>query len=215
MSIPRIASQPMPIVVATSSRMLPISVRNCSSERRPPAAAITAVEIPATKERIRSVRLPSTNDTWRIANAASAKARTATVVCTRSCQVKAGPTGSGHPVVHATWEATRNSADAIATEKDGVQMLSQGTVDRSPRAAHATERPPTTRSSRASSNHPAVGSPSAPRPLTYRTRSMLRRATQMMLRAAATSTLPTIEAMTRRALAAGWGRVFSTGIGRR
>lgn len=132
----------------------------------PPAAAITAVEMPAPSDSVRSIARSLTNDTCSIANAASAKASTATVVCTRSCQVNEGPTGKGHPVVHGTWEATRNSDEAIATESDGDPTLSHGAGERSPRAAQATENPPATSRSSASSNHPAVGSPAAPSPLT-------------------------------------------------
>ncbi|GAA1220041.1 hypothetical protein GCM10009587_25450 [Microbacterium maritypicum] len=44
---------------------------------------------------------------------------------------------------------------------------------------------------------------------------MLNLAIPMMLSATATSTLPTIEAMTRNAVPAGWETVFPVGIGRR
>ncbi len=134
---------------------------------RPPAAEMAPTAIAEASERRRSAGWPSANAHCRIAQAAAAKARTATVVWTRSCQVKKGPgTGTGHPAVHVTCESTRKKPQAIQIETAGVQRASGRGRARTPRPPHATRAPPPPISSRKTSKARAVGIPVAPSSLT-------------------------------------------------
>ncbi|MCU1414231.1 MAG: hypothetical protein JWN80_1571 [Microbacteriaceae bacterium] len=101
-----------------------------------------------------------------MAQQAAAKASTATVVWVKFCQVKPGPYGTGHPIVHGTCDATRNPPAEIQSETAGIQARSNGGRERSPRAAQAITEAPTTMRSRAASNHFAVDIPLAPSSLT-------------------------------------------------
>lgn len=150
-----------------------------------------------------------------MARAAAPNASTAAIVCTRSCHVNASPTGSGHPVVHGTWEATKNRDDDTANDTDGDHIASQCALPRRPRAAHATQKPPPTSSSSASSNHSAVDSPAAPKPFTYTVLPILARALQMSTIAAATRTAPATPAHPRADERTGRRGLFSWSTQRR
>jgi len=78
-------------VVATSSSLLPNSAFQSRSDIRPPAPAITATLMLATKENRRSARCPTANAHCRIVTHAAANAITALVVWMKSGHVNAGP----------------------------------------------------------------------------------------------------------------------------
>ena len=133
----------------------------------PPAAEMSPTPMAQINERRRIAGWPSAKAHCRIATAAAAKASTATLVCTKSCQVKNGPgTGTGHPAVQVTCESTRKSPHAPQSEIAGAQRPMRRARDRMPRPAHATSDPPATMSSRNTSNGRAVGMPVAPSSLT-------------------------------------------------
>ena len=57
----------------------------------PPTPATTATAIPQASENRRSARWPTAKEHCSMAQQAAAKARTATEVWVKSCQVKLGP----------------------------------------------------------------------------------------------------------------------------
>lgn len=132
----------------------------------PPAPAITATAIAARREKRRSIRCPTANEHWSIAQLAPANANTAAVVCVKSCHVKSGPYGTGHPLEHGTCDASRKSAHDARRVTVGGHARSTGGRERMSRAAIAMSVPPATRVTSATSNAAAVGSPSAPSSLT-------------------------------------------------
>ncbi|GAA2072600.1 hypothetical protein GCM10009840_01630 [Pseudolysinimonas kribbensis] len=133
----------------------------------PPTAEMSPTPIAQISERRRSARWPSAKAHCRIATAAAANASTATLVCTKSCQVKNGPgTGTGHPAEQVTCESIRKNPHAIQSEMAGAQRPMRRARDRMLRPAHATSEPPATMSSRKTSNGRAVGMPVAPSSLT-------------------------------------------------
>lgn len=142
-----------------------MSVRNRSSEKIPPVAAITATEAAAPSEIRRSDRSASLHATASIASAAAPKAITAEEVCTRSCQRISSANGIGHPEVQGSWDATKKQAEEIASSTAGRTNIASRRRRRTPLARQATIAPPNTISSRAYLNHRAVGS-SAPSSLT-------------------------------------------------
>jgi hypothetical protein len=89
--IPSAAIQAMPIVVATSSNRLPRSAWNRNSDMSPPAAATTPTVTAAVSDTRRSIGCPTAREHWSIAHAAAPNASVAQAVCTKSCQVNAGP----------------------------------------------------------------------------------------------------------------------------
>jgi len=149
---PSITTQAIAIVVATNSSHEPRSTAKRSRLMRPPAPAIAATDHAAVCERIAMVRRRRANAAWSIAQHASANARTAATMCSRSCQWKSSPTGTGQPGEHVTCEAKRNRPHATHSETEGVHSARIGAPAWTWRAAHAMSAPPATRQSSAPMN---------------------------------------------------------------
>lgn len=74
----------MPTVVARISSREPISVRQSSTDIRPPAEEIAATESADASDARRSTGWPTAVEHWSIAIDAAPKASTAASVCTKS-----------------------------------------------------------------------------------------------------------------------------------
>ena len=154
------------MVVAASSRRLPTSAFQRSSDMSPPAEEMASTATADRSENRRNAWWPTAKAHCAIAHAAKPNASTAASVCTKSCQVKSGPTGTGQPGVHVTCESSRKKPHEIQSETAGAHRASARGRARMPRPAHATSDPPTAMSTRVTWNHRAVGMPGAPSSLT-------------------------------------------------